>query len=265
MGILEAEHKVFEADHQEIGSFIATKWNMPDKLNKAIGNHHPLGEAAVSGMPLLSRITILADLLSPSNFEYPEDLETVGHKMEILQGCCNSLGLGMEDIKKVYSVLPKQVLHQAEGLNLEMGDAVEYLSRMNTELFDLYVELANMFKERQELSRRLLAEERLEGTLESLHIALATLSHYINNSTMNISGQCEVLKLLHGRGDRDGIFTRIPAMTDSIKNSIKRISVVLEELANITSMEKINYFKHSKAIDIEQSLKERLESKVVQA
>jgi len=163
----------------------------------------------------------------------------------------------------VYSILPKQVLHHAEGMNLNMGDAIQYLSRVNTELFDLYIDLANTFKERQELSKKILKEERLEAALESLHIALATLSHYINNSTMSISGQAEVMKLLYDKGEREQAFMRIPIMADAVKSAIKKISVVLEELSNITSLDKINYFKHSKAIDIEKSLKERLESKSV--
>jgi HD-like signal output (HDOD) protein len=263
MPIIDAEHKVFDTDHQEIGALIGTKWNMPSQLIDTIGNHHPKSETEIESLPLLSKITILADNLSPSNFEIPDNLDAAGFKIKVLDACCSNIGMGMDDIKKVYSVLPKQVLYQAEGMNLNMGDAIQYLSRVNSELFDLYIELANTFKERQELSGRILKEERVEGTLESLHIALATLSHYVNNSTMSISGQSEVMRLLYDKGDKDQAFARIPIMTDSIKNAIKKISVVLDELSNITSMEKIKYFNHSKAIDIEKSLRERLESKAV--
>jgi len=261
--ILAAEQEVFECDHQEVGALIATKWNMPAQLSETIGNHHPIDAPSIEAKGLLSKIVILADNLSPSNFEISDNLDAVGNKLMILEVCCSNIGMGMEDIKSVYSVLPKQVLHHAEGMNLNMGDAIQYLSRVNTELFDLYIDLANTFKERQELSKKILKEERLEAALESLHIALATLSHYINNSTMSISGQAEVMKLLYDKGEREQAFMRIPIMADAVKSAIKKISVVLEELSNITSLDKINYFKHSKAIDIEKSLKERLESKSV--
>jgi hypothetical protein len=46
--------------------------------------------------------------------------------------------------------------------------------------------IENLFKERQELSRKLLNEERAKGALESRNIALATLSHYLNNAVMAI-------------------------------------------------------------------------------
>ena len=261
--IIDAEDFVLEINHQEIGLLIAQKWNLPEKLSEAIGNHHPVDERAVDSMPILSRITIMADNLSPSNLESPDTLDGAGHKVKILERCCHSVGLGMEDIKNIYNVLPNLVLHQADGMNLNLGDAMQYLSRMNTELFDLYVDLASIFRERQELSRKMLAEERVEGTLESLHIALATLSHYINNATMNISGQCEVARLLYDKGDREELINRFPSMADSVRNSIKKISRVLEELSNITSMEKISYFKNSRAIDIEKSMKERLEGPAV--
>jgi len=259
--LIASEKKVFETDHQEVGSLIATKWNLPKKLTDAIGYHHPTDGLGIENLPRLSQITILADNLSPSNFEHAENLESAGLKLKILESCCSSIGMGMEDIKTVYSVLPKQVLYQAEGMNLDMGDAIQYLSRVNGELFDLYIELANTFKQRQELSSKLLKEERLEGTMESLHIALATLSHYINNSTQSISGQAEVLRLLYDKGEKEQAFNRIPVLSDAVKNSIKKIAIVLEELSNLTKMENINYFKNSRAIDIEKSLKERLEVK----
>jgi putative nucleotidyltransferase with HDIG domain len=261
--IIDAERKVFESDHQEIGALIGVKWNIPSKLTETIGNHHPTDESQITAMPLLSKIIILADNLSPSNFEVPDTFEATGLKIKILEKCCNDIGMGMDDIRKVYSILPKQVLHSADGMNLNMGDAIQYLSRVNSELFDLYIDLANTFKERQELTSRILKEERIEGTLESLHIALATLSHYVNNSTMSISGQSEVMRLLYDKGDKEQAFARIPVMTEAVKSAIRKISVVLEELSNITNMDKINYFKHSKAIDIEKSLKERLDSKTI--
>ncbi len=257
--LVEAEEKIFGLDHQEIGHYIATKWNLPDKLVAAIGAHHPKNEQEVSNLSLLTKIAALAEHLCPNSQELPETPEGVSHKALILDTCCTQMGIGMDVIQKIYGVLPQEVLHHAESMEINIGDAIEYLTRTNMELFNLYVELASTFKQRQELSKRILADERVEGTLESLHIALATLSHYINNSTMSISGQCEVVNLLHTKGDKNGVYERIPGLTDSIRKSIKKISIVLQELSNITTLERINYFKHSKAIDIEKSLKDRLE------
>ena len=264
MILIDAERKLFGTDHQEIGGFIASRWNLPISLIQAIGNHHPPDGEALKELPLLSRIVAISDNLSPTSNELPENLDGAEYRIGIIDACCDSLGLDMDKIKKVYSAIPREVLGSAEGIGLNLGEAFEYLSQVNARLFNLYVELSSIFRERQELSRRLLNEERLEGTLESLHIALATLSHYINNSIMNISGQCEILQLLHRNGDKDQVFEKIPSLNESIRLSTKRISVVLRELSNITSMEKISYFKNSRAIDIEKSLKERLEENLVE-
>ncbi len=63
---------------------------------------------------------------------------------------------------------------------------------------------------------------------------------------------------------REEIFERIPSLRESIKLSTKRITMVLGELSNIANMEKISYFKNSRAIDVEKSLKERLEDSLIE-
>jgi HD-like signal output (HDOD) protein len=261
--LIEAERRLLGTDHQEIGGFIASRWNLPISLIQAIGNHHPPDGKAFKELPILSKIVAISDNLSTTGNELPENLDGAEYRIEIIDACCDSLGLNMDQIKKVYSGIPGEVLGNAEGMGLDLGEAFEHLSQVNAKLFNLHVELASIFRERQELSRRLLNEERLEGTLESLHIALATLSHYINNAIMNISGQCEILQLLHRNGDKDRVFEKIPSLNESIRLSTKRISVVLQELSNISSMEKISYIRNSRAIDIEKSLKERLEENLV--
>jgi signal transduction histidine kinase len=149
------------------------------------------------------------------------------------------------------------VLGIAEGIGLNLGQTFEYLSHINSRHFDLYVDLTGIFRERQELSRRLLNEDRFKGMLESL-------AHYINNTIMNISGQCEILQLLHQNGDKDEIFEKIPSLNETIRLSANRISTVLRELSSITGMEKIGSLMYPGALDIERSLKEKLEENPVE-
>jgi len=258
--IIEAERSVLQTDHQEVGEFIARKWNLPKTLTETIGNHHIDNKKEIGALPFLTKAVILADSLSAAGQESPQNLEAASARVELIDGCTESLGIDLANIKKFYSSVSLEVLGSAEGMDIDVGDALQYLSKINTEIFQLYIDLVNIFRERQELSGKMLNEERLEGTLESLHIALATLSHYINNASMNISGQCEILQMLYDKKDASVIYEKIPNMTKSIKSSVKKISMVLEELSKITNMDNINYFKDSRAIDIEKSLKERLEA-----
>ena len=257
---IEAEREILKTDHQEIGKYIAEHWNLPHSLSDIIGNHHPYGEKDINGLSLLAKLVLFADTLSPANFEFPDNLAGASHRITILDTASNKIGLSMDDIKNIYCNLPKEVLRNAEGFDLDLGDAFEYLSQANRKLFDLYLELAGAFREREELSVKLLQEERIGGIHDSLNIALATLSHYINNATMNISGQCEVLQMLYDGKDIDKAYNKIPPMIDSVRSSIRKISIILEELSNLSSIENINYMKNSRAINIEVDLKKRLDS-----
>lgn len=259
MSLIEAERKIFGTDHQDIGKFIASRWNLPISLVQAIGNHHPRDGETLNELSLLSRIVAISDNLSPACNELPENKDGIRYRIEIIDACRDSLGLDLKQIKKIYSAIPGEVLGNAEGIGLNLGQAFEYLSQVNATLLNFYVESANILREHLEISHRFQNEEKAEGTLESLCFALATLSHHINNDVMNISGQCEILKLLHRKGDKDEIYDMIPSLTESIRSSTNRISMMLREFSGITSMEKIGNFKNSRAINIEESLKERLE------
>ena len=258
MPILEAEQKIYETDHQEVGFWIATKWNMPRSLTEVMNNHHPTDEKMISDLPLVARITILARELVSLNNGSPDNLKEKSSALNILEKCCGSLGIKLGEIKGIYGALPGHLLQQTGGVDLDWDEAQRSFLQTDNKLFVMYLELANMFKERRELSRQLLQEGRIEGALDSLKIALATLSHYVNNAMMSIDGQGDILQQLYDTGDEKQVFARIPAMTHAIKNATRKISIVLEELSNITSLEKIEYFRHSRAIDIEKSLKDRL-------
>jgi hypothetical protein len=257
--ILSAEQGVFGTDHQEIGRLIAAKWGMPRQLTEVIGNHH-LREDSIAELEPLTTITILADNLL---FIRQMKLETVRSdqaRQDLINSCCASLGIESGLLNTVYSVFPKHFLYTpnpSEGRN----GVLRSFSKMNDELFGLYVELGRMFKERQELSRRMLEESREEGTLESLKMALSTLSHYINNTMMSISGRGEMLQLLYENDDKDGVFEKIPNMTRTINKTVRKIAVILEELSSIISLTDAKYFKNSMAIDIDSAIRARMEIK----
>jgi putative nucleotidyltransferase with HDIG domain len=258
--LIDAEREVLDSDHQEIGRYIAERWNLPESLAEVIGNHHPVDEAEISKMPALSKIVVFADCLSPANYEYPENLDGAGRRITMLDASGKNIGISVDDIKTIYGNLPQEVLINAEGFDLNLGDVVEYLSRANKRLFDLYLDLAGAFRESRELPGKLLEEERLGGIQDSLNIALATLSHYINNATMNISGQCEVLQLLYQGGDKEKVYNKIPPTVEQIKASVRKISLILEELSRLSGLENVNHLGNPKAIDIEAELKSRLEA-----
>lgn len=259
--VLIAEKSVFGTDHQEIGQLIAVKWGMPQKLTEVIGNHHPNQESIVH-LPVLTRIIILADNLILIKQLNVETLRSDQLRLKLVKACADSLGIEIDQLDKIYSVLPKHFLHAPDSTVNKTG-IWKSLDKMNNELFSLYDELGHMFKERQELSRRMLQESRNEGSLESLTMAFSTLSHYINNSIMAISGKGEFLQMLYDKNDKEGVFEQIPDMTRTILKTVRKISIILEELSSIMDLDNAEHFKNSKAINIDMALKARLDSKIV--
>jgi signal transduction histidine kinase len=259
--ILSAEKAVFGTDHQEIGQLVSIKWGMPPKLTEVISNHHPNQESIVH-LPLLTRIIILADNLLFIKHLNLETLRGDQSRLNLVKACADSLGIEITQLDRIYSVLPKHFLYASDS-SADKSGVWRSLAKMNDELFSLYDELGHMVKERQELSRRMLQESRDEGTLESLKMAFSTLSHYINNSIMSISGKGEFLQMLYDKNDKDGVFERIPDMTRTIMKTVRKISIILEELSSIMDLDKARHFKDSKAIDIDSALKARLDSLIV--
>lgn len=105
ISFVEAEKRVFGADHAEIGSLLAEKWNLPPLLVEAIRYHHSPLDAELS--PVLTSIVHVADLVATElgigigsdGLQYP----SVGEAFELI-------GVEPED----YMVIMGQVAETAD-------------------------------------------------------------------------------------------------------------------------------------------------------
>ena len=260
--IIEAELEIFGVDHQEVAGNIISHWNIPSILHDPISKHHLNDGEDVNNLSKIGKMVAFVDSMAMVPFDELKNIENAQKRLDTLNILSDELNIEASKLVEIHNNLAGEIVSSAAFMELDLGDAVDILSKSNSELFNLYLDTANLFKERQELSRRILRAERMEGTLESLKIAIATLSHYINNATMNIQGKCEILHLFLNKKDIKTLVSNLPSSLESIGKSIKKISLVLDELSNISSMEKINFFHFSKAIDIEKSIKDKLNSQL---
>ncbi|OQX91951.1 MAG: hypothetical protein B6D58_05445 [candidate division Zixibacteria bacterium 4484_95] len=260
--IIEAELEIFGVDHQEVAGNIISHWNIPSILHDPISKHHLNDGEDVNNLSKIGKMVAFVDSMAMVPFDELKNIENAQKRLDTLNILSDELNIEASKLVEIHNNLADEIVSSAAFMELDLGDAVDILSKSNSELFNLYLDTANLFKERQELSRRILRAERMEGTLESLKIAIATLSHYINNATMNIQGKCEILHLFLNKKDIKTLVSNLPSSLESIGKSIKKISLVLDELSNISSMEKINFFHFSKAIDIEKSIKDKLNSQL---
>ena len=255
--LIDAERDILETDHQEIGKYIAERWDLPKSLSEVMGNHHPDDITDLDSYPQLARLVMFADNISPSGFDFPDSSVGTARRTMALENCSEIIGFSLEDIKSIYRDLAGDILAVADIFDMAKGDRIEYLSRINREIFNHCFYLAGAIREEQGLPGTLPAQELSGGIHQSLNCDLAKLSHYINNATMNISGQCEILQMLYEQDDRELIHRKLPAAIDSVKSSIRKISLILEELSGQNYIEKPNKIKISKAVDIGSKLKNR--------
>jgi len=253
-GNLTAEEKIaFGITHPEVGQLIAEKWRLPEDIPTAIGNHHSFGFA---GSKQLDDILRLAVALNREYFiRKDEDLE---EKITRISSVSNRLGVRPEQLDEITASMVKDTIAFAKAIDVEIYDVETILSRANHEIFRTYMSIHRLFKERQELTKSILDEERAKGIQEAKNIAISTMSHYINNAAMIISGQSQVARLLIKRKDADRLCESLPKSLDVIDDSIFKITAVLDEMSEMSSLGDVEYFEKSKILNIDERISERV-------
>jgi putative nucleotidyltransferase with HDIG domain len=253
--LFDAERGILGTDHAIIGSLLAEKWNFPTQLCQAIANHHELPQS-IDKVEVVS-IVQLAELINKPLFDYrPRKLE---RRLAAVNHLSQLMNIDRRKIEEVSFSTLSETISTAEYMGIDIGEPAEILGRANRELFNSYITIENLFRERQDLSQRILIEERRGAMMETKNVAIATLSHYINNSTMAISGRAQLIKMLMNNGtiiDKDG---RIDPILEVIQKSIKKIMAVLAELRDLNNLEELEKYASSQAINIDDRVMQRLE------
>ncbi len=254
--ILVAERKIFDVDHAELGSVIASRWRLPEDLQRVIRSHHQLQQD--NREDLILSIVKLANILT-RNIQAP-NLKIIERNASYVHELANRLGLRREFLDGLAFELLDDTIVAAGHIGIDIGNQNELLSRANRELCRSYLMIEGLFKERQELSGKLLAEERLAGMIRSKNIAIATLSHYLNNVATAISGRVQLLQMGIERGDIADKGGKVPASLSVIENSILKILAVLAELKALSRFDDQEFYNDSDAINIDERIKERMDA-----
>ncbi len=253
---IEAERRIFDVDHAELGSIIATRWRLPEELQRVIRSHHHLESTTQPerALAVVQLANILARNIQTPNIKYIErHAPQVARLAEILQ-------LDREFLDCLAFELLDEAVAAAIHIGIDIGSSTELLTRANRELCRSYLTIEGLFKDRQELSGRLLAEERLAGMVRSKNIAIATLSHYLNNVATAISGRVQLLQMGLDKKeivDRSG---KVAASLKVIENSILKILAVLAELKALSRFDDQEFYNDSDAINIDERIAERMEA-----
>jgi len=252
----EAEIEAFGIDHAEVGFHMAERWNLPAYIVTAIGNHHRCG--AENDEPLYQNIVSLAVLLAGDHFSgYEMGIE---ERLSTIKVTSAELSLSKEQVDEISSSLLARTVDVADYLKIDIGNLEELLVRANQEIWKSYLTMENLFKERSELSASLLREEHAKGAAEAKTIAMATLSHYLNNATMAIYGRSQLMRLMLKKSQTDRIVESLPHNLDVMDQSIARIVAVLEEMREISPIDEMEFLDLSRGLNIDDRIAKRLDA-----
>lgn len=252
--LIDAEIKVFGVDHCEIGYHLAEVWRLPDYVADAIINHH--GQESTRPSSVIQNIVGLAVQLTSDRFSgFETSLEK---RLRMISELSERVSLSKPQVDEISSSILAGTIKTAEYLGVDIGNIEDMLIRANQEIWKSFLTIENLFRERQELSQSLLRQEREKGAIEAKNVAMATLSHYLNNATMAIYGRSQLLRMKLTKGDTENLLAKLPHDLEVVDRSIERIVAVLEEMREISPIDQQKYYDMSKALNIDDRIEHRL-------
>jgi signal transduction histidine kinase len=252
--LLDAEKEVFGIPHSEVGYHLATRWRLPMFVAESIRDHHGSPHPDDEQITNIIRLAVL--LATGNDSFYGEDIDG---RMARLNQVAECLGMTKTNVDEISVSLLSWTVSVAEYLGIDIGNIEDMLTRANQEIWRTYLMVENLFKERQELTERLLEEERAKGAIESKNVAMATLSHYINNAAMAVYGRSQLLRMQAEKGDLEAMADKLPGTLDVIDRSVKKIGAVLAEIKDIQSIDEVQFLSTSRAMNIDDRIARRLE------
>lgn len=254
--VFDIERRIFGIDHAEVGFLLARKWHLPEPICNSVRYHHT--KTNVPDSHPLTDIVRLAYLLTNDVLESDLDVDATSNSLQAVHAAGDRLGLSKDQIDEIVSSLPTWTLSVAEYLGVDIGDIEEMITRANKKLWQVFLLLDSLFREREELTKRLVQHERTSAALETRDIAVATLSHYLNNAVMAIYGRSQLLRMKLEKGESQAIIEELPNNLDVIDRSIKKIVAVLVELKNLKPLDELEFLNSSRAVNIDDRIVERL-------
>ncbi len=253
----EHERELYGTDHAELGKGIAESWNLPTGFASALEKHHRrLNQEQIDSLEGLDLIVAVADHVSGAVHSHSN--RNVERRLEISAMLTKALKVSDGFISRVSAKLLSEIANAAEFLSIDIGDPMAIIQRANSQLFESYATIESLFKERQDLSRRIIEEEHRIGAMRSRDIAIATLSHYINNAATIISGRTQLLEMMVKSDKLQDPEGKLGETLTVIDTSLMKIMAVLTELKALGNLENVEFYNDSDAINIDKNIHRRM-------
>lgn len=252
--LLKLEEMAFGTTHNRVGSYILSKWNLPQIYAISVMQHHDTFELKEASQDQkIPEIINLAEKTAKNQFDFRGALE--GMEFDNRNILMKNLGVSNRDMSEIETDVVSKFLESAAFLEVDVGSSVELLAEANLRIFELYREvedLLNSIKTETDFEQR-LEFDRL--AVEILHTVVATFSHYFNNACASILGRSQLIEMSLKKGDLEDHNKVLSNSLIAIQNGVNSITGTLQELKQVKSFKTTLYHEKTLIIDLEDSLK----------
>ncbi len=268
----DAEREVFGLSHMEVGEALLRKWHLPDLICRSVSGHHhneaddnPAESESTTAGEENSLITIVRLAVSVSGDSYLQYRRNLECDLHCVSDLMRALHLSDEALSKIVTTVLNQSMEIASGFGMDASSVEKLLAQANKKLGQYLNSLQRLMRDREELSAKILTEERRKGVAESRVAIMATLSHHINNSAMVAMGKAEALSvILCGQLPKD-VHKKVSRDLQTIAESIEDIKNTLEEMSHVADNDIMAVHDKSNTLDLNKLIKDsaRLETSVL--
>lgn len=253
----ELEESIWGTDHARVGQFLLKQWKLPTQICEAVGQHHSeivLTEADPELIP--SQIVALANTMASFTIARtrPEHSLDVARKERL----CELLGIEPEQDRKIEKDLIPRTLQEASFLEMDIGSQEDILMEANRIIFDHYLSVENLLRDNLQMQREAARTQMEKAAVESLKTVTATFNHYVNNAAATILGRAQLVEVALADNSRHAQPEKIANAMEIIINSVSAITIVMDELKNLSKVKTTVYHDDTYIIDIENKVKKRL-------
>ena len=255
----DLEEDVWGTNHARVGQFLLEQWRIPATISEIVGNHHNYMLSDTDDSELrAAQIVALANLLSRFTLvrTRPETAIEIEHQDSLRQ----SLGVTPDQVRELLESMLTRVTEEAGFLEMEIGSPQDILIEANRMIYDHYCAAESLLRENRSMQKEIARAQMEKAALESLKTIAATFNHYINNAAATILGRAQLIQVKLEREEIADPKGEAGQAMNLIIGGVDTICAVVKELKQLTAFETTVYHDDTYILDIENKLKERLES-----
>ncbi|MEE9442205.1 MAG: HDOD domain-containing protein [candidate division Zixibacteria bacterium] len=254
---IKLEEAAWSTNHARVAKFLLDQWKIPRFIGEAIAGHHDdVHDENSIPSDRLGQIVCLGNLIS--RFKVCQTPPLDKSDVEKVDYLSQTLGIGPTVLSELQERIMKMLVQESEFLDIQIGSPIDLLEAANSLIYKQYILVESVLRENRKMQAQIARDQMKKAALDSLKTITATLSHYINNASATILGRAQLVELAVSKGTITDDNNTAANSMDVIIKSVETISLVLEELKEMSSFDTTVYHDETSILDIEDKLRNQI-------